>query len=212
MIRSEHKHEKTKARKIKQYVNQNTVEAPIGVSSFVSDALEQIGIEKHKNQEKKGGDLLEGQELSLSDIKSMRKQEEQKEEIARFLDIDPGLDYKREVLGGENQMRESAELSRTLDQILFELKQLAASSKELQTQFKEVVVEQRIEKPGKYHLTFFSFILTLIRDAKEKIEDSSVWLTASKGKAEKKGYWGMFKKHGTSFGLSNERAVATQVG
>ena len=200
---------KTKDRKIK-HANQNTVEA-LSLGGFLSDAVNQLGLEKSKTHEKTGGDLAEGQELSLSDIKAIHKQEEQKEEIARFLDIDPGLDYKREILGNENQMRESHELQRTLDQIIFELKQLAASSKELQIQFKEVVVEQRIEKPGKYHLTFFSFILSLIRDAKEKIEDSGAWLAASKGKARKKGYWGMFKQHGTSFGLSNERTVATQV-
>ena len=201
---------KTKDRKIK-HANQNTVEA-LSLGGFLSDAVNQLGLEKSKTHQKAGGDLAEGQELSLSDIKAIHKQEEQKEEIARFLDIDPGLDYKREILGNENQMRESHELQRTLDQIIFELKQLAASSKELQIQFKEVVVEQRIEKPGKYHLTFFSFILSLIRDAKEKIEDSGAWLAASKGKAAKKGYWGMFKQHGESFFLSNERTVATQVG
>ena len=201
---------KTKDRKIKR-INQNPVEA-LSLSGFVSDAFKQIGIEKQKEEKNFGGDLAEGQELSLTDIKMFRKQEEQKEEIARFLDIDPGLDYKREILGNENQMRQSQEIARTLDQIIFELKQLASSSKELQVQFKEAVVEQRIEKPGKYHMTFFNFILTLVRAAKEKIEDSSMWLAASKGKAEKKGYWGMFKKHGESFFLSNERVVATQVG
>ena len=201
---------KTKDRKIKR-VNQNTVEA-LSLSGFVSDAFKQIGIEKPKEKKSRGGDLVPGQELSLSDIKSMREEQKAKEEVARFLDLDPGIDYKREILGSENLQKESHELGRKVEEIIFELKKLAQSSKELQTEFKEVVVEQRIQKPGKYHITFFSFLLTLIKAAREKVEDSGAWLQASRGKAEKKGYWGMFKKHGESFFLSNERVVATQVG
>lgn len=202
---------KLKDRKPKQPTTKNTVEAPI-IGGFISDALTQIGIKKYDNQERAGGELTEGQELSLSDVKTMQHEQEQKEEVARFLDIDPGLDYKREVLGQEHQRRESQNLERKVDEIIFELKKLAQSSKELQAEFKDVVVEQRITKPGKYHMTFFSFLLTLLKAARQKIEDSGAWLQASKGKATKKGYWGMFKQHGTSFGLSNERVVATQTG
>ena len=46
----------------------------------------------------------------------------------------------------------------------------------------------------------------------KKVEDSGAWLGKVQGKGAKKGYWGMFKQHGTTFGLSGERSVATQVG
>jgi hypothetical protein len=44
------------------------------------------------------------------------------------------------------------------------------------------------------------------------VEDSGAWLSAMSGKKGKKTYWSEFKKHGTSFGMSNERSVATQTG
>jgi hypothetical protein len=55
-------------------------------------------------------------------------------------------------------------------------------------------------------------MLTVIRGARMKVEDSGAWLSTMQGKKGKKNYWAMFKKHGTSFGMSNERQVATQTG
>jgi hypothetical protein len=46
-----------------------------------------------------------------------------------------------------------------------------------------------------------------------KIEDGRAWLeTFAKRKKKKLGYWKMYKKHGTTFGLSHERTIATQTG
>jgi hypothetical protein len=55
-------------------------------------------------------------------------------------------------------------------------------------------------------------MLTVIRSARQKVEDSQSWMGAVKGKGAKRDYWGMFKKHGTTFGQSGERSVATSVG
>ena len=92
---------------------------------------------------------------------------------------------------------------------------LAASSKELEIQFKDVVVEQRIVKPGKYHQSFFEWMLIIVKTARMRVEDAGTWLSVMHGKKNKRhsqNYWQMFKKHGTTFGLSNERVVATQTG
>ena len=61
-------------------------------------------------------------------------------------------------------------------------------------------------------MNFFEWMLAVIRAAREKVEDSNAWLGTVKGKGAQRNYWNMFKKHGTTFGLSGERAVATQVG
>jgi len=93
-----------------------------------------------------------------------------------------------------------------------EIKKLADSSKELQMQFKEVAVEQHSKAPGKYHKSFFSWLLTVIRTARMKVEDSQSWLAALQSKKKSREYGAMAKKQGTSFTLNNERTVATQVG
>lgn len=152
----------------------------------------------------KQGDLKAGQELDLDTLKA--KQERH--------DFNPGIDYRREILHGGEQLAkaETSNIQGEVQEILIELKRLVASSQELQVQYKEIVMEQRIVKPGKYHKSFFAFILTLIREAQKAIGDSGAWLSALRSKKNKRNYWSMFKKHGTTFGLSNERVVSTQTG
>jgi len=82
----------------------------------------------------------------------------------------------------------------------------------LEVEFKAVVVEQRPVAIGKYHVNFFEWMLSVVRAARIKVEESGSWLSAMSGKKAKKDYWGMSKKHGTSFSLSGERVVSQQTG
>ena len=149
------------------------------------------------------GDLEEGREIHLSNKKE-----------ALLGPIEPGLDYKREIIDVTRKVdRENTQvLNAKIAEILTELKKITAASAEIAIEFKEVTVEQRIEQPGEYHVTFFQWMLSMVRAAREKIEDSGAWLSVMKSKKKQKGYWAMFKKQGTTFGLSNERVVATQTG
>lgn len=124
------------------------------------------------------------------------------------------MNYSREItqVGERATKGEMREMNSNIQQIKQELAQLVASSQELKLQFAEVGVDTGTPTVGKYQLNFFEWMLAVIRSARQKVEDSGAWLNTVKGKGSKKGYWGMFKKHGTTFGLSGERAVATQVG
>lgn len=210
----------------KQYINDNAVESFKGmgkafVNSLVSDVGKGIAADAGKQWEqllginKKGnreasGDLLEGEELNLSLLSTKHVPEEKEAK----LDITPGIDYRRELLHGYRKIAKenTQEISKKIQEIIVELKRLTISSKELQIEFKEVATEQRVVNPGKYHASFFEWVLSAIRLARMKVEDSSAWLAVSKSKKAKREYWAMFKKHGTTFGLSNERVVATQTG
>lgn len=213
---------KTVARKKQQYVNQNTIESQrntsgtvVGqLSNTVKDMWSQIldpMVNERNGHQGVGGDLMEGQEVTLSNLSKNREVIEKKSQV---MNIEPGIDYKREILHGERkiQQRQNQEISTKIQEIIVELKRLTATSKVLQVEFKEVATEQRITKPGKYHQTFFEWMLSVIRQARIKVEDSGAWLAVAKSKQQKRQYWAMFKKHGTSFGLSNERVVATQTG
>ena len=206
---------KTIVRKKQQYINNNTVETyrniPRSIAyslktdvakGIASDALGQLGIRSNEQnrQQEVSGDLVEGQEITLKESPALR--------------IEPGNNYHREIIHGHRKIiQENTQvLSRKIEEIIIELKRLIVASEELQLEFKEVAIEQRVVNPGKYHLSFFEWILSAIRLARMKIEDSSSWLTAFHSKKAKKQYWQMFKKHGTTFGLSNERVVATQTG
>ena len=122
--------------------------------------------------------------------------------------------FKNEIIHASEKASktEMHEMKRNVEQIKAELSKLVASSEMLKLQFAEIGVEQTSQNVGTYHLNLFEWMLSVIRSAREKVEDSNAWLGTVKGKGGKKDYWGMFKKHGTSFGLSGERAVATSVG
>ena len=146
------------------------------------------------------GDLHEGQEISL-----------------KRHDIAPGLEqysYYREVVRSSEkaQRQESHEQEQQVEQILVEIQRLVSSSKVVEAKFAAISMDQRPKEVGKYHTTFFEWVLIQIRTARMKVEDSGAWLASMSGKKGKKNYWSEFKKHGTSFGMSNERSVATQTG
>jgi|SRR3989344_1947416 len=211
--------------KIKKYGEKNSIETlkeeltGLGsgaVSSVKSDLLTE-GVHDFWNQLLKTeqkfqnlhGELNEGQELDVASLEGKSKQK---------LDIDPGLEYGKEYTRGVLHYQEQAtrveshEIKQQIEQIMVEIKRLVDTSTVLEAQFQEVTTEYTPAKAGKYHQNFFEWMLTMIRSAREKIDDSGAWLQAIASKKGKKQYWSMFKKHGTTFGLSNERVVATQTG
>jgi hypothetical protein len=147
------------------------------------------------------GDLQEGEEINFS------KNE-------KSVQIEAAIDYKSEILhfAQKTTQIEGGQLNQRVEQIMIELKQLSKSVKELEVQVKDVDMGMLPQVVGKYHENFFEFILSSLRNARIKIEDSTNWLNAVGKKASKKGYWGNAKKHGTTYTLSADRAVSQQVG
>lgn len=206
--------------KTKQFVDKNPIEQLVGIGGGVAQAGtdlaksvinldnwdEYLGLaDIRERQKKQAGDLQEGQELNLKDLRKEKKEKAH---------VEPDIDYHRETVhvGERAATRENRELETQLREIMAEIKKLADSSKELQTQFKEVAIEQHVVVPGKYHKSFFEWMLSMIRIAQQKVEDSGAWLAAMHSKKKSREYGAMAKKYGTTFSLSNERVVATQVG
>ena len=170
-----------------------------------------LGTEIGKGQSQPSGDLVAGEELNLKP-QAKTKQEQQAKEQKQS--VEAGWDYTGEIIHSERRFaqKENRELNAKVSEIIIELKKLAKSSKELEVTFREITVEQRPVNPGKYHLNFFTWMLVTIRTARMRVEDSKNWANMFSGKKAKREYWSLFKKHGTSFGLSGERTVATQTG
>lgn len=151
------------------------------------------------------GELSEGEEVSFA-----------KEKTEKRTEIEPGIDYKREVIHAEtiNVQRENMQLKGQLEQIRVELKKIVETSKELEATFKEVAKEtvQRTVTPGKYHVNFFEWMLATIQTARVRIESSASWIGAISGKKSKRDYWSLSQSQGTSFSLSGERVVSQQTG
>lgn len=165
----------------------------------VSDLWEQLLVRQKGEASRESGDMKEGEELVLS-----KKTER----------IDPGIDWRNEIIHGETRIRKQNDkaIEYKVEEILVELRRIAETTKELKLEFAEIAIEKVPVNAGAYHLNFFEWMLSTLTAARQKVESSRNWLAAMTSKKQKQGYWNMFKKHGTSFGLSNERVVATQTG
>jgi hypothetical protein len=106
--------------------------------------------------------------------------------------------------------REEPQLKQEIESIRAELKALASSIKSLSSDIQKTVNEVPVD-PGVYHKNFFARLRSVLVLLREQIDDSRAWMSMQNNRKQK-GYWGNYKKHGTSFGLSNERTLATQAG
>lgn len=123
-------------------------------------------------------------------------------------------EYFREIQGGEKQKLtvEQRELQGQIQQILVEIKRIANTSKGVKMAVKEAEKQEMPKEVGRYHLNFFDWLLGVVRDARVKMEAGAQWSGMFSSKKKQKQYWGMAKKHGTSFSLSGERSSSNQTG
>lgn len=110
------------------------------------------------------------------------------------------------------QLEVSREIKAVLEEIKREIFLLEKKQKMVIAEASKLTVSELPEKAGIYHVRFFEWVLSILKDLHKKVSESATWLSACNGRKKKQGYWGMFKKHGTKFGLSGERTVSTQSG
>lgn len=122
-------------------------------------------------------------------------------------------EFKRTTEGNSaKDNNETATIRQQLDAILNELRNLKNSSDELESIFKDVVVDAPPEKPGIYHLTFYEGFLKLVIKMRDKVQDGVTYAKLFKSRKQERSYHSMAKKGGTSYTLHQDRAVATQTG
>lgn len=203
-------------KKPKTYTNQNPIEALASVGTSVIDSAKydigKAGINeawdellgKDHDQSTKGhGDLSEGAELNLEAI------EQKSIEIT-----DQGRQFRSEIIeaGKRANAENTQEVQVKMQEILIEIKKLSESSEELKEQVEVISLEQTGEDLGVYHVNFLEKMLSYINNLRLNVEDSLSWFTSLRSKKAARQYGSMAKKHGTSFTLSGERQVSTQVG
>jgi polyhydroxyalkanoate synthesis regulator phasin len=184
------------------------------IQNTPSDIFDQLlGIRSYETNATlpKSGDMQMGEAI---DLKAHKPKVEHKPVSEKREHAAPAMDYHKEIVrqSERSSSKESSELKQQIQQIQAELARLVSSAdKIVQATYGEYQVNTA-PKIGKYHINFLSWMVLVIQDARRKVEDSGAWLSAAKGKGGKKDYWSQYKSKGTSFGMSNERSVATQTG
>ncbi len=124
------------------------------------------------------------------------------------------MEYFREVKNADviSENREGYQINQQIEELRIELKKLTSASKLVERAVKDAAAEQAPVRPGKYHIRFFEFVISVVKDATRKLEDAASFGALFTSKKKQRQYWNMYKKHGTTFGLSGERTTATQTG
>jgi hypothetical protein len=123
----------------------------------------------------------------------------------------PQQPFRRPEVSAQMRHQEDSEIRQKIEAVRAELMALSRSITSLNTEVQKAVAEVPVH-PGVYHVNFLERLRSVIKMLREQIDDSRTWLQLWSSRKKQKGYWGMYKKHGTNFGLSNERVLSTQAG
>lgn len=159
-----------------------------------------------------GETLKKGEEVNLKKKKAAEEAAEKQEKKPQI--TSEFMDYKREVINAERvgDRKIEQQITSEMEQIRMELQKLAKTSKIVERTVKDAMADKAPVNPGKYHLNFFRFVLSVLREATQKLEDTASFGKVFTSKKQQSKYWSSFEKQGTTFGLSGERTVATQTG
>lgn len=153
--------------------------------------------------------LTSGQEVSLTHSGQSESKSEAPRISREHMRYFETIDKPQE---GTAEQREKAQTSQQIESVLLAIKQLRDEVKETEHIVKDIDLDRVPEKPGKYDLSVVEFIFILVREARKKVADVQEYAGVFKSRKAEKSYHSMAKKHGTSFSMHHDRAVATQSG
>lgn len=158
-----------------------------------------------KGRVKRSGELVQGQSLHMNEVISGKEEENKKLRAQISLERQLSSDEKNLMQSHTNELRVQ------LQALTQEVVSVAKSTQGL-AEAAQVASMQVNVNPGVYHIIFFEKVLEFLKSFRKKIDQASVWLNASNKRAEKKNYWSMYKKKGSSFLLSPDHYLQRSAG
>jgi hypothetical protein len=154
---------------------------------------------------KRTGELSAGETLEVSEVMSGREEENKKLRAQISLERQLSADEKRVSQEKGNQLKVE------LQALMQEVQKVAISTQNLAEQTQIAAFQVPVE-PGIYHINFFQTMLEFLQSFRKKIDLAATWLSSSNKRAEKKNYWAMYKKKGSSFLLSPDHYLQRSAG
>lgn len=156
-------------------------------------------------QVKRSGEIGAGESLSMNEILNGREEENKKLRAQISLERQLSSDEKRVSQEKTNQLKVQ------LQALTSEVQKVAVSTQNLAEQTQVAMIQAPAE-PGIYHILFFQNVLEFLQSFRKKIDLAATWLQSSNKRAEKRNYWNMYKKKGSSFLLSPEHYLQRSAG
>lgn len=196
----------------RQNVLESLKDLGAGTSSQMGDLLkstsedffkELLGLPKP--QKKISGELQEGQSLQMNE--AMNGKAEENKLLRQQISMERQMAGDEKALANEKMQK----LRVQLQAMTSEIAKLASATQGLAQETQVAMMTAPVE-PGVYHVIFFEKVLEFLQAFRKKIENASVWLGSSNKRAEKKNYWSMYKKKGSSFLLSPDHYLQRSAG
>jgi hypothetical protein len=156
-------------------------------------------------QVKRSGELSAGSSIQMGEV--MSGEEEENKKLRAQISLERQLSADAQRLSQEK----SQELRVQLQALTSEVAKVAQSTGNL-AEATQVAMIQAPANPGVYHIIFFEKVLEFLQSFRKRIDEASVWLGSSNKRAEKKNYWSMYKKKGSSFLLSPDHYLQRSAG
>jgi hypothetical protein len=153
----------------------------------------------------KSGEIKAGESVEMNDVISGKEKENKR--------LRAQISLERNLASEESRLSQEKmnELRVQLQSITFEIGKLAASTGNLATQAEIAMIEVPVN-PGVYHIIFFEKVLEFLQSFRKKIDQAVTWLESTNKRAQKKNYWSMYKKKGSSFLLSPDHYLQRSAG
>lgn len=194
-----------KKKQVQTLAKQNVVESLKDLGTGVSNDFiaELLGLQK--SQKKVTGELSIGESLDMNEALSGKIEENKK--------LKAQISLERNLASDEARLSEEkiGKLRVHLQALVTEIAKLAVSNQELAQESRIAMMEIPVN-PGIYHITFFEKLISFMQSFRKKIEEAVVWLQASNKRSEKKNYWTMYKKKGSSFLLAPDHYLQRSAG
>lgn len=179
----------------------DVVEVP---KAIIDEALGQIGLKPQRKP-------MMG-EINLASGEHKTNQETKKPNFeAQMRGLNAVQRQEKEVFSAKQKAVE-AQVNKLLQELHAEVTKLEQQTAELTSEAKKITVETVPANAGLYHLNFFDWVISTLKDLRKRVNESRLWLNMWTQKKKQKGYWAMSKKHGQKFQFSDERSVATAAG
>ncbi len=183
-----------------------------GTSSQMGDLLKGTSEDFFKQllgipaeQPKRSGEMSPGESLQMSDVMNGKEEENKRLRAQISLERQMNADEKRISQEKSNQLKAQ------LQALTSEVAKVAASTQGL-AEATQVAMVQAPAEPGIYHIIFFEKVLEFLQSFRKKIDLAATWLHSSNKRAQKKNYWSMYKKKGSSFLLSPDHYLQRSAG
>ena len=206
--------QKKKAQQLrtKQNVLESLKDLGIGAGSQTGDFLKNTSEDFFKElmglsvqKVKRSGEISPGQSLQMNEVMSGKEEENKHLRAQISLERQLSADEKRVSQDKTNELKVQ------LQALMQEVQKVAASTQNLAEVTQVTMMTAPIE-PGVYHITFFQNVLEFLQSFRKKIDYTAAWLQSSNKRAEKKNYWSMYKKKGSSFLLSPDHYLQRSAG